>query len=246
MNSVPLTFFEQLFQLLHKRTLSKAKELAGNYGQHANYAYEHISTGSDRRLETLEEIESASRKFVRKVTIHLNDAEAGNVARNIVQRFSHSMEYNFGLGSSSITEAWVALAYSLKRLGSIWIKRKLDDDALKLLQKLVTGRKLWYLMIHPDAYEDGMYFSVLEQALKVCSKEECDFIAKKYRAKFVFERPSCIYKFEEQNGGSKRRFYMAFECASHWPRQDFKLASYNGHNDLDSVRITPYICIMFA
>uniref|UniRef100_A0A1I7YH86 RNA-directed RNA polymerase n=1 Tax=Steinernema glaseri TaxID=37863 RepID=A0A1I7YH86_9BILA len=328
MDGVPFAFFDHLIALLHVNTLSKAKELSGTFGELAQYAFEHTSTyictirdgyqvsnflyyrGSKRYVDAQEEIAAAPSKFVRILWIYLQDAEAENVSRQTVQLFPYAHEYNFGLESSSITEAWVALVYSLKRLGHVWILKKLDNDSLLLFKKLVTGRKLSYLMIHPDAYEDDMMLqirnkpardwttapvrellefwaqnpeklrgkylnmrrncrsgidqleeflarriqvwgmeqnpSVLQKALEVCSKEECDFIAKEYRTKFVFEKPSCIYKFEDESGGSKRRFYMAFECASDVSGQQWRRANHNGHNDRDLMRITSFISLMFA
>uniref|UniRef100_A0A1I8AK05 FBA_2 domain-containing protein n=1 Tax=Steinernema glaseri TaxID=37863 RepID=A0A1I8AK05_9BILA len=64
----------------------------------------------------------------------------------IVRRFPYS-SYSFALSSSSISEAWIDFASSLRRLENVIIVKKLDDDALRLFQKLVTGRKLSSLMM---------------------------------------------------------------------------------------------------
>uniref|UniRef100_A0A1I8AFD7 FBA_2 domain-containing protein n=1 Tax=Steinernema glaseri TaxID=37863 RepID=A0A1I8AFD7_9BILA len=54
----------------------------------------------------------------------------------------------------------------------------------------------------------------LEDALKVCSKEECHFIDKYYRHhNYHFKTPSCVYKFEDGEEDERRRLYISFECA---------------------------------
>uniref|UniRef100_A0A1I7YY08 Protein SMG8 n=2 Tax=Steinernema glaseri TaxID=37863 RepID=A0A1I7YY08_9BILA len=170
MDGVPFAFCEHLSQLLSE-ALSNAKELSGSYGELARHMFEHQVRyacavedgsltgdyvqylGSGRRLETPKQIDAIRKKFVRDVWIFLMDAKTESVSREIIRRFPYADDYNFVLKSSSINEAWVDLAYSLRRLGSVSIRKELDDNALQLFQKLVTGQKLWFLFIHPDSCE---------------------------------------------------------------------------------------------
>uniref|UniRef100_A0A1I7YXB0 Stimulator of interferon genes protein n=1 Tax=Steinernema glaseri TaxID=37863 RepID=A0A1I7YXB0_9BILA len=171
MDRVPRAFHEHVCGRLSIVGLSGAKELSGSYGKIARLAFDHLSSyictvedgcqiaeyvfyrHPDRGMEVAEDIEAVPKKFVQSVMIRLEDAEDESVSREVVQRFPYAQEYIFILESSSISKASVDFAYSLKRLATVAIEKKLDDDALRLLQKLVTGQNLWFFFIHPDACE---------------------------------------------------------------------------------------------
>uniref|UniRef100_A0A1I8ABY0 RNAse_Pc domain-containing protein n=1 Tax=Steinernema glaseri TaxID=37863 RepID=A0A1I8ABY0_9BILA len=55
-----------------------------------------------------------------------------------------------------INEAWVNFACSLKRLGTVVILKKLDNEAIRRFQKLVVGRKLSRIMVHEEACRGGI------------------------------------------------------------------------------------------
>uniref|UniRef100_A0A1I7ZZC7 FBA_2 domain-containing protein n=1 Tax=Steinernema glaseri TaxID=37863 RepID=A0A1I7ZZC7_9BILA len=84
--------------------------------------------------------------------INLEDGKKENVCREIVKRYPYAT-YQFAILSSSINETWVEFACSLKRLSFIVIKKKLNDDSVRLFQKLVTRQKLSYLSVCEKACE---------------------------------------------------------------------------------------------
>uniref|UniRef100_A0A1I7XZB8 F-box domain-containing protein n=1 Tax=Steinernema glaseri TaxID=37863 RepID=A0A1I7XZB8_9BILA len=90
----------------------------------------------------------------------------------------------------------------------------------------------------------------LEKALKVCSKEECDFLNKEYHHNhWMFFKPSCIYKYENaREGVGRRQIYVSFECASlEELRSDLQApAGHTGHNDLGFLRRATRLRILFA
>uniref|UniRef100_A0A1I7ZHX3 F-box domain-containing protein n=1 Tax=Steinernema glaseri TaxID=37863 RepID=A0A1I7ZHX3_9BILA len=123
-------------------------------------------------------------------------------------------------------------------------------DGVKQLQDFVLDRGA----ASPDLIEPYLTYRLrlfgLNFALKVCSKEECDFIDKYHRRRFVtFDKPSCIYKYEEDDGDERRRIYISFECATESEQKDKKPrrpASHNGHNDLGLMPATTYLRLLFA
>uniref|UniRef100_A0A1I7YRM8 F-box domain-containing protein n=1 Tax=Steinernema glaseri TaxID=37863 RepID=A0A1I7YRM8_9BILA len=277
--------------------------------------------------EEIEEIEAVPKKFVRWVRFKLHDTKKESVAEclRVVGQFPYAFYY-FTLLPSSISEAWVDFTYSLRRLETIMISGKLDDDSLRLFGKLVTARKISTFWMFAGACEDGNmellktllcqdqfeglsvwndfedpwkdlneaavgelleFWSenseklrrkililekncnggarqleqfmlrrtsttapkALEKVLKVCSKEECDFLNREYHHRISFVKPSCIYKYEDACEGNERVFYVSFDCASQeeegiQPRRF--TAGYNGQDDLSLMDRTTFLCILFT
>uniref|UniRef100_A0A1I8AD34 FBA_2 domain-containing protein n=1 Tax=Steinernema glaseri TaxID=37863 RepID=A0A1I8AD34_9BILA len=355
MDRVPIAFCDHLCGLLSINGLQGAKELSGPYGQIAQCTFEHavgyicsVKDGIEEdpvvsyewnypELEVPEAIEAVPKKFVRDVWIYLLDSEDERVSRKLVKRFPHAT-YHFVLGIQSINEAWVDFACSLNRLQRVAITKKLDDDALRLFQRLITSRKLFALMLHPKACEGaamelpkslffqdqfeelriqnpngapwrntlvrevlefwsengdrlrGKHFVMdkncesgieqleefllrrtlatvcptllrvpaatlqigriflVQRALEVCSKEECDLIDKEYRHNHTtFRIPSCVYKYEEGGETQRRRLYFSFECDKYREWQHlWRPASHNGHKDFTLMRNTSSLHILFA
>uniref|UniRef100_A0A1I7YPM8 FBA_2 domain-containing protein n=1 Tax=Steinernema glaseri TaxID=37863 RepID=A0A1I7YPM8_9BILA len=172
MDRVPFAFYDHLRSITYFYELWTTKELSGYYGEISHFAFKHRAEYSvdvadgiekhgylsydcgDQEVREPEEIEAFPKKFVHTVTINLKDAKDENVSRAIVRRFPYSY-YDFVHHSSSINEAWVDLAYSLKRLETVTITEELDDDALRLFRKLVTGQKLTWLAMHVEACNDS-------------------------------------------------------------------------------------------
>uniref|UniRef100_A0A1I8ALI3 FBA_2 domain-containing protein n=1 Tax=Steinernema glaseri TaxID=37863 RepID=A0A1I8ALI3_9BILA len=367
MDGVPIAFCDHLCDLLGMDALQGAKELSGLYGQLAQCTFEHavdyicsVEDGieedrevryewNDRKVEA-PKIDDIPKKFVREVWVYLLDAKHEKVSRELVRRFPYAT-YHFVLTTSSINEAWVDVALSLNKLQRVWITKKLDDDALRLFQKLVKGKKLCKLFISPEACEGGTVevqkslllqeqFDLLEisnlehlstwntapvreileywtenseevrgkrlivtgdckkgvkqlekfllkgarssatlslskgpsssifatllripgvgsllrrrlrirSVLKVCSKEECDFIDKYYLHNYyTFCKPSCVYKYEEGDEEAKRRLYISFECDKDGELHHmWRPASHNGLKDLALMRDTCFLHILFA
>uniref|UniRef100_A0A1I7YIE2 Transthyretin-like family protein n=1 Tax=Steinernema glaseri TaxID=37863 RepID=A0A1I7YIE2_9BILA len=77
--------------------------------------------------------------------------------------------------------------------------------------------------------------------MRVCSMEECDLINKDYHNNHTrFNKPSCIYKFEEGEEGERRRLYISFECCEPDEQKTGQRnmpASYKGDNDLRLMRV---------
>uniref|UniRef100_A0A1I7ZTB9 TIR domain-containing protein n=1 Tax=Steinernema glaseri TaxID=37863 RepID=A0A1I7ZTB9_9BILA len=110
---------------------------------------------SKQELHKPEEMEAVPKKSVSVVLINLLDGKQENICREIVKRYPYS-SYQFVLYSSSIDKAWVEFACSLKRLDTVMIRKKLEDDSIPLFQKLVDGRKLSWLPINEEACEGGI------------------------------------------------------------------------------------------
>uniref|UniRef100_A0A1I7YWT9 FTH domain-containing protein n=1 Tax=Steinernema glaseri TaxID=37863 RepID=A0A1I7YWT9_9BILA len=228
MDRVSFSFREHLCELLPLKVLAEAKKLSGSYGELAQYAFDHISSyfcsvrdgsqvqeflhylGSDQYAQTPEEIEAAPKKLVRYVMIRLEDAEAEKVSRETVQRFRLAQEYSFILESSSISKAWVDFAYSLKRLGTVAIEKKLDDDSLALFDKLVTGRKITTLKIYPEAFDTG----ILEASKSLLCQEQFEEL--RYVQLTEASRPPVgdLLEFWSKNSEKLRgkHFIMTGEC----------------------------------
>uniref|UniRef100_A0A1I7ZTM3 TIR domain-containing protein n=1 Tax=Steinernema glaseri TaxID=37863 RepID=A0A1I7ZTM3_9BILA len=83
------------------------------------------------------------------------DARPESVSRDLIQRFPHA-GLTFAFRCSSINEAWVDFACSLKRTIKIIIAEKLEDEAVGLLQRFVDARKLSTITVHEEACEDGI------------------------------------------------------------------------------------------
>uniref|UniRef100_A0A1I7Y4H0 F-box domain-containing protein n=1 Tax=Steinernema glaseri TaxID=37863 RepID=A0A1I7Y4H0_9BILA len=169
MNSVPFAFCEQVCNYLMKWDLSEAEKLSGIFGKFTRNALRNrafslntVESGIEKeailalchnqKLLTPQEIETIPKKFIQKVTIHLNDAQKENVSQAIVRRFPQA-QCNFVLQSPFISEAWVNFACSLKRLGVVAIWKKLEDEAIRRFQKLVVGRKLCWIIVNEEACE---------------------------------------------------------------------------------------------
>uniref|UniRef100_A0A1I7ZGV3 FBA_2 domain-containing protein n=1 Tax=Steinernema glaseri TaxID=37863 RepID=A0A1I7ZGV3_9BILA len=181
MDEVPFAFCEAVYATLFNNTLPSLGELSGHYGDIARRMYPNmvdyvvsVKDGAEkpeflyynfdgRKVRTPGEIEAVPKKFVCRATIHLWDGKKENVSRAIVKRYPYA-RYQFKLNSSSINEDWVDLACSLKRLNTVVIKKKLDDDAIRLFQKLVDSQKLSWLVVHEKACEGG-FFDVLKSLL---------------------------------------------------------------------------------
>uniref|UniRef100_A0A1I7YR94 F-box domain-containing protein n=1 Tax=Steinernema glaseri TaxID=37863 RepID=A0A1I7YR94_9BILA len=174
MDEVPFTFCKSVCHILYTDGIWAAKELSGDYGRLACVRFRHdceydviVNDGvileenlcycyTGRKVDEPEEIDAVSKKFVRWVYINLDDTKNESVAQcaRVVRRFPYAFYY-FRLLPSSISEAWVDFTYSLKRLETIMISEKLDDDSLRFFTKLVTGRKLLRLMMFAGACEGG-------------------------------------------------------------------------------------------
>uniref|UniRef100_A0A1I8AIX2 ANK_REP_REGION domain-containing protein n=1 Tax=Steinernema glaseri TaxID=37863 RepID=A0A1I8AIX2_9BILA len=144
MDEVPFAFCE---------SVCKTMGIAGDgvvRKKHLNSCY------TDVKVHASEEVEAVPKKHVRSVWINFWDAKKESVAESmkIVRRFPYS-SYSFILRSPSINEAWVDFAFSLRRLDNVIIAKKLNDEALRLFQKLVTGRKLSPLIMFAEACEGG-------------------------------------------------------------------------------------------
>uniref|UniRef100_A0A1I7ZTB2 BACK domain-containing protein n=1 Tax=Steinernema glaseri TaxID=37863 RepID=A0A1I7ZTB2_9BILA len=181
MDTVPLSFYEAVCVYFHTATLPAVAKLSGYCGETArstlaNRAFYYCAVkdgiegsqslkyvSSGRVVRTPEGIEAVPKKFVEEVTIHLQDGKKESVSREIVKRFPYS-SCLFVLHSSSINEAWVDFACSLNRVTSVAIAKKLDDNAIPLLQKLFDSRKFWLLHIYEEACE-GDIMEVLKSLL---------------------------------------------------------------------------------
>uniref|UniRef100_A0A1I7ZJU6 FBA_2 domain-containing protein n=1 Tax=Steinernema glaseri TaxID=37863 RepID=A0A1I7ZJU6_9BILA len=93
-------------------------------------------------------------------------------------------------------------------------------------------------------------FAEFQTALTQCTEEECEYIGKYYRHRAVlFYKPSCVYKFEEGEGGKRRRLYISFECADEEERRTVKRnlpASHEGCNDLRYMHRTIFCRVLFG
>uniref|UniRef100_A0A1I8AKT9 F-box domain-containing protein n=1 Tax=Steinernema glaseri TaxID=37863 RepID=A0A1I8AKT9_9BILA len=351
MDRIPTAFYDQLCDNLSTDELSAAKELSGKCGKIARFLLENYADYSvkvvdgreedgfllydydNRRVHEPQVIKAAPKKLVQVVTINLIDANDEKVSREIVRRFPYSY-YGFVHHSSSINEAWVDLANSLETLGVVTIMKELDNEALRLFQKLVISRKLTLLAIHRETLNRGImevsksllcqdqfdYLSIInkidehwngaevreildlwsensdqlkgkvlllqkiclggvlklenflkerkmsaasgillrskvqiENALTLCSQEECDFIKMEYNnLLFVFEKPSCFYKFEEGEAGNKRQFYVSFDCADEETRdeeggrQQRGYPNFFGQQDLSLIWKTTCLHLLFV
>uniref|UniRef100_A0A1I7YQ79 Uncharacterized protein n=1 Tax=Steinernema glaseri TaxID=37863 RepID=A0A1I7YQ79_9BILA len=89
----------------------------------------------------------------------------------------------------------------------------------------------------------------IEDVLKICSKEECDFIDKEYKhSEYTFERPSCVYKFEDGEESNRRRIYLSFECADQAGQEGSQQMAAN-HNGMDDIRLlgrTSHLHVLFG
>uniref|UniRef100_A0A1I7ZWK5 TIR domain-containing protein n=1 Tax=Steinernema glaseri TaxID=37863 RepID=A0A1I7ZWK5_9BILA len=333
MDDVPFVFCESVCATLGLVGVWYAKDLSGDYGRLARLAVRHeyryvavIKDGvvqekhlhsryTNVEVQVSDEVEAVPKK-VRRVSFHLYDTKRESVAECIrIARLFPYASYRFDLFSSSISEAWADFASSLRRLDCVEITEKLDSDALRLFQKLVTGRKLCTLIMFAGACEGGniemlktllcqdqfkklricnsfagpwknwdgdavgellQFWSenseklrgkillldrnckgsakqleqfVLRRAshtatedlgkvLKVCSKEECDFVNREYQHNhWMFAKPSCIYKYEDARKRSARhRIYVSFECPT----------GYDGCDDLTVMQHTTCLQILFS
>uniref|UniRef100_A0A1I7ZTB7 TIR domain-containing protein n=1 Tax=Steinernema glaseri TaxID=37863 RepID=A0A1I7ZTB7_9BILA len=181
MDGVPFAFCEAVCGTIFRGTLRTLGELSGYYGDLARRTYssmvDYIASVEDgvehsgflrywsskQELHKREEMEAVSKKFVQILTIHLLDGKEVSVCREIVKRFPYS-SYQFALRSSTINEAWVQFACSLKRLDALVLMEKLDDDAIRLFQKFVDGRKLFWLPLCEEAC-GGVMLEVLKALL---------------------------------------------------------------------------------
>uniref|UniRef100_A0A1I7XYX0 TIR domain-containing protein n=1 Tax=Steinernema glaseri TaxID=37863 RepID=A0A1I7XYX0_9BILA len=174
MDQVPLAFCEHLCDILSIDAVKLAGELSSYYGELAQNATEYramycvaVRKGiqgysylqydrSNLEYRTVSgQVEDISKKYIRNVSIFLQDAENTNVSGELVRRYPNAY-FHFSIGSSSINEAWVDLAYSLKRLGSVLLKKELDDEAFRLFQKLVEGWKLSSLITTGSAFQGNI------------------------------------------------------------------------------------------
>uniref|UniRef100_A0A1I7YQ29 FBD domain-containing protein n=1 Tax=Steinernema glaseri TaxID=37863 RepID=A0A1I7YQ29_9BILA len=173
MDGVPFAFWAHLCHISLPSDVSEAKEFAGPFGELAKIASHHmlqyvtfVVDGiekrpylhywcTDRMEHSPQEIERISKKFVRTLTINFEDTKPEGTSRELIQRFPHACP-NFQFRCSSISEAWVDFACSLKRFSQILITKKLDDRAVGLLQRLVDARKLFAFTVREEACEGGI------------------------------------------------------------------------------------------
>uniref|UniRef100_A0A1I8AQV6 FBD domain-containing protein n=1 Tax=Steinernema glaseri TaxID=37863 RepID=A0A1I8AQV6_9BILA len=93
----------------------------------------------------------------------------------------------------------------------------------------------------------GRNVQTIQDVLKVCSKEECDFLDKYYRHhNYSFTTPSCVYKFEEGEGEERRRLYISFDCRNRTRTTGRQYASREGIDDLSLMRGTRELHVLFA
>uniref|UniRef100_A0A1I7ZYN3 FBA_2 domain-containing protein n=1 Tax=Steinernema glaseri TaxID=37863 RepID=A0A1I7ZYN3_9BILA len=159
MNRVPVTFWECVCGTSRVYELLEAEKLSGNIGELARmsygerafyYTYVEGDTEGNQRIwytatdrsdvTTFEEMEAVPKKSVLNVTINLENAGNENVSRDVVRRFPHAI-YHFTLWSPS-----------------------LNDDSVRLFQKLVIGQKLSWITIHGKACSGDM-LELLKSAL---------------------------------------------------------------------------------
>uniref|UniRef100_A0A1I7ZSW6 TIR domain-containing protein n=1 Tax=Steinernema glaseri TaxID=37863 RepID=A0A1I7ZSW6_9BILA len=170
MDGVPIAFWTHLCDMSLPCDVTEAKELLGPFGELAETAFHYmlqyvtvVEEGiekrpylyfwcTERRVRASEEIGSVPKKFVRGVTINFKDARPENVSRELIQRFPHAFP-NFVFLCPSISEAWVDFACSLKRSIDVRITKKLEDESVGLLQRLVDARKLSTIMVHEEDCE---------------------------------------------------------------------------------------------
>uniref|UniRef100_A0A1I7XZ95 FBA_2 domain-containing protein n=1 Tax=Steinernema glaseri TaxID=37863 RepID=A0A1I7XZ95_9BILA len=171
MDNIPIAFFDELCVTFSVADLCVAKELSGTYGKAAKFALDHMSmyestvengveTSSclnfdydHREVSTAEEIAAVPRKYVQIISIELMDGSNENVSRKLAQRFPYAM-INYVHRSSSMNEAWVDFASSMQsRLGDVDFDKKLDDNAVRLFQKLVKNDTFTTLAMDIEACE---------------------------------------------------------------------------------------------
>uniref|UniRef100_A0A1I7Z1D5 F-box domain-containing protein n=1 Tax=Steinernema glaseri TaxID=37863 RepID=A0A1I7Z1D5_9BILA len=186
MNSVPLAFCERVCDVLYRRGLQEAKKLSGFYGEFAQMAYDHtahyvatvsggverglchICVNTGRQVYTLKETEAVPKKYIQDVTIYFFDEPKENLTRAIVLRFPLSF-YHFEISSSSFNKAWVNLACSLKRISSVKLKRKLDDNAVQLFQKLLRRLVARQTLSRLQMYEEAGFVELFKSL--VCQEQ---------------------------------------------------------------------------
>uniref|UniRef100_A0A1I7YQ65 F-box domain-containing protein n=1 Tax=Steinernema glaseri TaxID=37863 RepID=A0A1I7YQ65_9BILA len=227
MNAVPLAFCDHLCDLLYWKGIWSAKKLSGNYGRQAQLTTKHrayykcaVKDGIEdqrclqyeftrRKVQTPEEIGAASKKYVQDVFIHSLSKKSEKVSLEIIKRFPFA-QYHLALFSSSfINEAWVDFAYSLKRLRRVWLPTKMDEDALRLFQKLVTGKKLPILWISPNACE-GRTMDVLKTLL--CQEQFEELKIRNITAEVWTTTPvSELLQFWSENSAKLRGKYFVIE-----------------------------------
>uniref|UniRef100_A0A1I7ZTF8 F-box domain-containing protein n=1 Tax=Steinernema glaseri TaxID=37863 RepID=A0A1I7ZTF8_9BILA len=229
MNALSEVFYNQVCHLLSDEGLFEAQKLSGRCGRLASrdwFSYfarttdddkepglhnadeepglhsEFLSQiGTGRRLRTAEQIESVPKRFVREVTLGLVSAEDGKVSREVVQRFPYAKFYNFALFESSISEAWVNFACSMKRIGFISISDKMEEDEVRLFQKLVDYRSLSKLRVSEEACE-GSIIEVLKCLLCQDQFQELNIDYHRQDCSSVVVRD--VFKFWSQNSEKMR------------------------------------------
>uniref|UniRef100_A0A1I7YDP6 FBA_2 domain-containing protein n=1 Tax=Steinernema glaseri TaxID=37863 RepID=A0A1I7YDP6_9BILA len=185
MNTVPFVFCERVCDTLSDHVIHHAEKLSGYYGKLAQIAcgkrahyYGPVEWGiegrgyleyDDDHLYEPEEIKAVPKKFVRHVTIELSDPENGNVFREVVKLFPYAI-YRLSLESSSINEAWIDFANSLKRF-NMTIENKLEDSAIPLFRKLIEGRTICKLTID-DTVCEGETLEALKSIISQDQFEE--------------------------------------------------------------------------
>uniref|UniRef100_A0A1I8AJS9 NB-ARC domain-containing protein n=1 Tax=Steinernema glaseri TaxID=37863 RepID=A0A1I8AJS9_9BILA len=178
MNGVPIVFYECVFTGLSIESLEEASELSGSFGDLSQCAYLHYASyksimkaaievsvylkysWSKRKIHSPEEIEAFPKKFVRWIIVHFKDAMNEDEYRSSIKRFFYA-RCMFVLRSRSIDEAWIEFACRVKMLQRIMlqrivIKKKLKDDSILLLKKLVDCGNLLQLQAREAACEGGM------------------------------------------------------------------------------------------
>uniref|UniRef100_A0A1I8AKX0 Uncharacterized protein n=1 Tax=Steinernema glaseri TaxID=37863 RepID=A0A1I8AKX0_9BILA len=198
MDGVPLAFYDDLCDILSTDALRGANELSGYLGTLSRLARKNraqytcfVRKGKEEQKrisykyngsEVPREVEKDfPKKYVRDVTIHLEDAENEDLCRRLVRSFPYA-KYHFVHKTSSVSKDWVDLVYSLKRLGQIVFEKMLNDDALYVLKKLIKGRKLSGLMMYQEACQ-GSTIAVAKALLlqrqfkKLEVRQELDYLS---------------------------------------------------------------------
>uniref|UniRef100_A0A1I7Y007 F-box domain-containing protein n=1 Tax=Steinernema glaseri TaxID=37863 RepID=A0A1I7Y007_9BILA len=220
MDQIPLAFCERICEILLPDGIWATRELSGHYGEIACARFRHdcdyqidVEDGIEQQVHSYlthtgedvqapEEVEAVTKKFVRRVRISLSDTKKESVSKSmeIVRRFPFSA-YCLALCSSSINEAWVDFACSLKRLHCLAITNKLDNDSLRLFQKLIAGRKLSRLMMFSTACKDGN-LEMLKTLL--CQDQFKELRIRKYAGRWKHVDGAAVgelLQFWSENGG---------------------------------------------
>uniref|UniRef100_A0A1I7Y261 Uncharacterized protein n=1 Tax=Steinernema glaseri TaxID=37863 RepID=A0A1I7Y261_9BILA len=277
MNRFPIAFWTHLCDILLEGDVTEEKELLGPFAELAQIAFHHMR--ERRQVRASEEIERIPKKFVQTLTINFKDAKPEGVSRELIRRFPTLVPTFLFTVLPSAKLRWTSPAPERERSKFI-SRRSWTTDQSDFFKKSSTlgsffclrgkrlvleticeggGKQLEEFLIHSASFSFGLLLRmtvfmaphfVLPRVLKVCSKEECDVIKKKYRHNNRrFQKPSCVYKFEEGGGSERRRLFISFECATeeeHETGRPMLPASHRGLDDLGLMRASSLLQVLFA